>query len=78
MLKHFAFCYNNKCPVHEEAKYGVSYWPQELESEQFKGIKEINRLWESDKDPTVTFSLETAKKLIMQKYDKVTSNARNQ
>jgi len=26
-VKHFAFCYNNKCPVHKEAKYGARYWP---------------------------------------------------
>jgi len=26
-VKHFAFCYNNKYPVHKEAKYGANYWP---------------------------------------------------
>ena len=39
-VKHFAFYYDNKCPVHEEAKYGVNYWPQELNFEQFRGMKE--------------------------------------
>jgi len=24
-LKHFAFCYNNRCPVYEETKYNASY-----------------------------------------------------
>jgi len=24
-VKHFAFCYNNRCPVHKKAKYGASY-----------------------------------------------------
>ena len=24
-VKHFAFYYNNKCPVYKEAKYGISY-----------------------------------------------------
>ena len=24
-IKHFAFCYNNECQVHKEAKYGISY-----------------------------------------------------
>ena len=78
MLKHFAFCYNDKCPVHEETKYGISYWPQEPESKQLKGIKEADRLWELNKDLTAIFSPETAKKLIMQKYNKATSNTKNQ
>ena len=78
MLKHFAFCYNDRCPVHEETKYSASYWPQKPESEQLKDIEEKDRLWESDKNPTATFSPETAKKLIMQKYNKATSNTRNQ
>jgi len=26
VLKHFAFYYNNKCPVYKEAKYGANYW----------------------------------------------------
>ena len=35
-IKHFAFCYNNSCPIHKEAKYGASYWPQKPSLEQFK------------------------------------------
>ena len=38
IVKHFAFCYNNGCPVHEKAKYGTSYWPQK--PSQFKGTEE--------------------------------------
>ena len=26
-LRHFAFYYNNNCPVHKKAKYSASYWP---------------------------------------------------
>ena len=26
IVKHFAFYYNNKCPVYEKIKYGASYW----------------------------------------------------
>ena len=26
IIKSFAFCYNNYCLTHQEAKYGVSYW----------------------------------------------------
>ena len=39
-VKHFVFYYNNKCSVYKEAKYGISYWPQELSPEQFRDIKE--------------------------------------
>ena len=78
MLKHFAFCYNDKCPVHKEAKYGASYWPQEPKSKQLKGIEEADRLWELKQNPTDTFSPESAKMLMIQEYDKATSNTRNQ
>ena len=37
-IKHFAFCYDNSCLIYEEAKYGASYWLQELSLDQFKGI----------------------------------------
>ena len=42
-MKHFAFYYINKCPVHEEAKYGASYWPQKPSFEQFKSAAEENK-----------------------------------
>jgi len=40
IVKHFAFCYDNSCQVHKEAKYGTSYWPQEPNPNKFKGIEE--------------------------------------
>ena len=43
-VKHFAFCYNNKCPVYEETKYSANYWPQEPESEKLKEIEKTDRL----------------------------------
>ena len=43
-VKHFAFCYNNKCPVYKKAKYSTSYWPQKLSPKSFKGIKKENKL----------------------------------
>ena len=43
IIKHFAFCYNNRCSVYKEAKYGTNYWPQKLSPNQFKGIKEENK-----------------------------------
>ena len=39
-IRHFAFCYNDSCLIYEEAKYGISYWLQELSLDQFKGILE--------------------------------------
>ena len=45
---YFAFCYNNNYLIYKEAKYGISYWPQELSLEQCKGIEEEDkqdRLW---------------------------------
>ena len=37
-IRHFAFYYNDSCQVYKEAKYGISYWLQELSLDQFKGI----------------------------------------
>ena len=39
-IKYFAFYYDNSCLIYKEAKYGVSYWLQELSLNQFKGILE--------------------------------------
>ena len=48
IIKSFAFCYNNYCPTHQEAKYGVNYQPQEPKSDAFKGTKEADLLQEID------------------------------
>jgi len=77
IVKHFAFYYDNWYPVHKKTKYGTSYWPQKPESEKLKKMEEEDRLWELDKDSTATFSPESAKMLIIQKYDKATSNTKN-
>ena len=76
-VKHFAFCYNNRYPVYKEAKYGASYWPQKPESKQLKRIEKADRIQELNKNPTFTFSLKSAKRLIMQKYNRIISNTRN-
>ena len=44
MLKHFAFYYNNGCPVYKETKYSTSYWLQKPELEKLRGIEETDRL----------------------------------
>ena len=43
-IKNFAFYYNNYYPIHQEAKYSVSYWPQELKLDVLKGTKEADLL----------------------------------
>ena len=42
MIKSFVFYYNNYYPTHQEAKYSVSYQPQELKLNVLKGIKEVD------------------------------------
>ena len=39
-VKHFTFCYDNRCQVYKEAKYGASYWPQEPSPDKFKDTEE--------------------------------------
>ena len=41
-------------------------------------MEEENRLWELKQNPMDTFSPESAKMLIIQKYNKATSNTRNE
>ena len=43
-----------------------------------KKKEKADRLWESNKDFTATFSPKAIKKLIMQEYNKATSNAKNE
>jgi len=42
-VKHFAFCYDNRCQVHEEAKYGTSYWPQKPNPDEFRDTQEKDK-----------------------------------
>jgi hypothetical protein len=66
-IQSFAFCYNDHCPVHQDAKYGASYWPQEPKSDRLKGTEEEDLLWEIDQDPMATFN-EVSAKAILQEY----------
>ena len=43
LIKHFVFCYNNIYQIYKDAKYGVSYWPQELELKELKGTRELDK-----------------------------------
>ena len=42
LIKHFAFYYNSTCRVHEDAKYGIGWWLQELELNYTKAIRELD------------------------------------
>ena len=44
IIKGFAFCYNDYYLIYQEAKYGVSYQPQKLKLDVFKGTKEADLL----------------------------------
>ena len=43
-IKSFTFCYNNYYPIHQEAKYSISYQLQEPKSDTLKGTKEADLL----------------------------------
>ena len=40
LINSFVYCYNNACQIYKDAKYGVSYWLQELLLSKFKGTNE--------------------------------------
>ena len=48
MTKYFTFCYNNRCLIYNEAKYGANYWLQKPQFNQFKGTKERDNLYNKD------------------------------
>ena len=75
MIKSFAFYYNNYYPTHQEAKYSISYWPQEPKLDIFKGTKEVDLLQEIDQDPIATFNKVSAA-VVLQKYARIAKNAK--
>ena len=42
IIKSFIFYYNNYYLIYQEAKYSVSYQPQELKLDILKGTKEVD------------------------------------
>ena len=74
-IKSFAFCYNNYYLTHQEAKYSVSYWPQELKLDVLKGTKEADLLQEIDQDPMATFNKVSAA-VVLQEYTRAANNAK--
>ena len=76
-IRSFAFCYNDHCPVHQDAKYGASYWPQEPKSDELRGTEEADLLWELDQDPMATFSNASAK-AVLQEYARAADSAESE
>jgi hypothetical protein len=81
-VRHFAFCYDNACRIHEDAKYGASYWPQEPESRGLKGTKESDeesdRLYELDQDVTATCGQRSATLTMEAEYSLINSDEEEQ
>ena len=77
IIKSFIFCYNNYCPIYQEAKYGVSYWPQELKLDILKGTKEADLLQEIDQDLIATFNKVSAA-IVLQEYIRAANNAKKE
>ena len=75
IIKSFIFCYNNYYPTHQEAKYGASYWLQELKLDAFKGTKEADLLQEIDQDLIATFN-KILVAVVLQEYTRAAKNAK--
>ena len=76
-IKSFVFCYNDYCLIYQEAKYSVSYWPQEPKLDVFKGTKEADLLWEIDQDLIATFN-KVLVAVVLQEYARVAKNAKRE
>ena len=74
IIKNFIFCYNDYCLTHQEAKYGISYQPQELKLDILKGTKKADLLQEIDQDLIATFNKVLAA-MVLQEYIRVANNA---
>jgi hypothetical protein len=67
-IQSFAFCYNNAYRIYEDAKYSISYWPQEPKLRGLRGTresdKEADRIFELDRDEDGTASQQSAEKVL--------------
>ena len=77
IIKSFVFCYNNYCLIHQDAKYGVSYWLQKPKLDVLKGTKEVDLLQEIDQDLIATFNKVLAS-VIFQEYVKAAKNTKRE
>ena len=76
-IKSFTFCYNNYYPTHQEAKYGASYWPQELKLYILKGTKKADLLQEIDRNLIATFNKALAA-VVLQEYIRAAKNTKKE
>ena len=76
-IKSFAFCYNNYCPTHQEAKYSTSYQPQELKLDILNGTKKADLLQEIDQDLIATFN-KILTEVVLQKYIRAAKNTKRE
>ena len=77
IIKSFAFYYNNYYLIHQEAKYGTSYQPQELKLNILKGTKEADLLQEIDQDLIATFNKVLAV-VVLQEYIRAAKNTKKE
>ena len=74
-IKSFIFYYNNYYLIHQEAKYSINYWLQELKLDILKGTKEADLLQEIDQDLIATFNKVLAA-VVLQEYARAAKNAK--
>ena len=77
IIKSFIFYYNNYYSTHQEAKYGINYWPQKLKLDVFKGTKEADLLQKIDQDLIATFNKVLAV-VVLQKYARAANNTKRE
>ena len=77
IIKSFAFCYNNYCLIYQEAKYSISYQPQELKLNVLKGTEEADLLQEIDQDLIATFN-KVLVAVVFQEYARAAKNTKRE
>ena len=75
IIKSFVFCYNNYYLTHQEAKYSISYWLQELKLDILKGTKEADLLQKINQNLIATFNKVSAA-IVLQEYARAAKNAK--
>ena len=77
IIKSFVFYYNDYYLIHQKAKYGASYWPQELKLDVLKGTKEADLLQEINQDLIAIFNKVLAV-VVLQKYARAAKNTKKE
>ena len=77
IIKSFIFYYNNYYPIHQEAKYSISYQPQELKLDVLKGTKEADLLQEIDQNLIAIFN-KVLVAVVLQEYIRAAKNTKKE